>query len=251
LLYKDEFRRIILEDHPITLESIFSSSDCYQFNEIIRILLSEKENDLTLAKSLTKDFIKMCRSSQNDFHLLRILKPVAKCLITHYFNTTWPSLSKVLLSKKFRDRHNMVLLFGGYNLDNSPDTYILNSVPPEKLIKWAVKNPLNGPEVLIEIIPLTLSRPDNSIEWNPVVLRLLERLIDVRPLLKEMQRMIGYSSWSGSRIPMYEKQNATLNLLKTHTRPEVRQWAVEFIKQNEAEIENKRESEEEGKIGIR
>jgi hypothetical protein len=250
LLFKDEFRRIILEDHPITLEPIFSTSDCYQFNEIIKILLSEKENDITLAKSLTKDLIKMCKSAQNDFHLLPTLKPVAKCLITHYFNTTWSSLSKVLLSKKFHDRHNMVLLFGGYNLNNSPDTYILNSVSPEKLAKWAVKNPVNGPEVLIEIIPLTVSRPDNSIEWNPVVLILLENVTDVRTLLNEMQNMFGYFSWSGSLISRYEKQNTILNLLKTHKRPEVRQWATEFIKRNEREIEDERKSEEEKELGI-
>jgi len=122
-LYKDEFRRIILEDHPITLGPIFSASDCYQFNEIIKILLSEKGSDITLARSLTEDFIKMCRSPQTDFHLLLTLKPVAKCLISHYFNTTWSSLSTVLLSKKFHDRHNMTLLFGGYNFDHAPKSY--------------------------------------------------------------------------------------------------------------------------------
>ena len=192
----------------------------------------------------------MCRSPQTDFHLLLTLKPVAKCLISHYFNTTWSSLSTVLLSKKFHDRHNMTLLFGGYNIEHAPNSYLLNSIPPEKLIKWAVKNPVNGPKTLIEIIPLTISRPDSSIEWNPIVLNLLECIADVRPLLEEMQSQMGYFSWSGSLIPMYEKQNAVLNPLKTHKRPEVRQWAIEFIKRNEGEIEEERKSEEEETLGI-
>lgn len=251
LLYKDEFRKIMLEDHPITLGPIFSTSDGYQFNEIVKILLSEKEDDVTLARSLTEDFIKMCRSSRTDFHLLLTLKPVAKCLITHYFNTTWPSLSKLVLSKKFHDRHNMMLLLGGYNLDHAPDSYLLNSIPPEKLIKWAMVNQPNGPISLIEIIPLTINRPDDSIDWNPIVLNLLEYVADVRLLLEEMQNQIGYFSWSGSLIPAYEKQNAVVNLLKTHKRSEVRRWATDFIKRNEKEIADERMSEEEEKIGIR
>jgi hypothetical protein len=61
--------------------------------------------------------------------------------------------------------------------------------------------------------------------------------------------MVGYFSWSGSLIHKYEKQNAALNLLKTHKRSEVRQWATEFIKRNEREIEDERKSEEEEKLG--
>ncbi|MDO8871723.1 MAG: hypothetical protein Q7V05_03205 [Methanoregula sp.] len=250
LLFKDEFRKIILEDHPITLGTIFSSHDGYQFKEIVKILLSETERDVLLAKSLTKDIIKICRSPRFDYHLLESLKPIVKSLISNYFEISWPSMSKLLLSKKYRDKHNMVTLLGGNNFDHAPNPYLSNLIPPEKLIKWAMKNPINGPEALIEIIPLTITRSDNSIEWNPVVLRLLDEVTDVRPLLDEMHSKIGSFSWVGSLIPAYQKQNALLNLLKTHKRPEVRQWAIEFIKRNEREIEDERKSEEEESIGI-
>jgi len=250
LIYKDEFRKIILEDHPITLGPIFTTSDGYQFKEIVKILLSETEKDVVLARSLTKDIISVCKSTRFDYHLLESLKPIVKCLISNYFEISWPSLSKLLLSKKYRDRHIMITLLGGNNFGHTPDPYLSNLIPPEKLIKWAMKNPGNGPEALIEIIPLTISKSDNSIEWNPVVLRLLDDVTDVRPLLDEMQSKIGSFSWVGSLIPAYQKQNAALNQLKTHKRPEVRQWAIDFIKRNEREIESEANSEEEEKLGI-
>jgi hypothetical protein len=250
LLYKDEFRKIILEDHPITLGTIFSSHDGYQFKEIVKILLSETERDVLLAKSLTKDIIKICKSPQFDYQLLEALKPIVKRLISNYFEISWPSMRKLLLSKKYRDKHNMITLLGGNNFDHTPNPYLSNLITPEKLIKWALKNPVNGPEALIEIIPLTLKKSDDSIEWNPVVLQLLDEVTDVRPLLDEMHSKIGSFSWVGSLIPAYQKQNAALGLLKTHKRPEVRQWATEFIKQNEREIEDERKSEEEEEIGI-
>lgn len=245
LLYKDEFRKIILEDHPITLGIIFSSHDGYQFKEIVKILLSETEKDIILAKSLTKDIVKVCRSPRFDYHLLDSLKPIVKSLISNYFEISWPSISKLLLSKKYRDKHNIITLLGGNNFDHAPNPYLSNMIPPEKLIKWAMKNPVNGPDALIDIIPLTLKKSDDSIEWNPVVLQLLDGVADVKPLLDEMHSKIGSFSWVGSLIPEYQKQNAALDLLKMHKRPEVRQWATEFIKQNEREIEAERKSEEE------
>lgn len=249
LSYKDEFRKIILEDHPITLGTIFSSHDGYQFKEIVKILLLETERDVLLARSLTKEIITVCKSPRFDNQLLESLKPIVKSLISDYFEISWTSISKLLLSKKNRDKHNMVTLLGGNNFDHAPNPYLSNLIPPEKLIKWAMKNPVNGPEALIDIIPLTLKKSDNSIEWNPVVLHLLDDVTDIIPLLDEMQSKIGSFSWVGSLIPEYQKQNAVLNQLKTHKRPEVRQWAINFIKRNEKEIEDERRSEEEETLG--
>jgi len=249
LLYKDEFRKIILEDHPITLGLAFTTADGYQFKEIVKMLLSGIKKDIILARSLTKDIVEICRSSRFEYHLLESLKPIVESLITNYFEATWPSLSRLLLSKKYRDRHNMITLLGGNNFDHEPDPYISNLLPPEKLIDWAMKNPENGPKAMIEIIPLTINKSDNSFEWNPVLLYLLENVDDVRPLLSEMHSKIGSFSWSGSLIPAYQKQNVALNLLKTHRRPEVGHWATEFIKQNEREIESERKSEEEEMLG--
>ena len=250
LLYKDEFRKIILEDRPMTLGEIFTTSNGYEFTEIVKILLSDPEKDINLARSLTKDIVKLCKSTRFDYQLQQSIKPIVKCLISNYFEISWPSISKLLLSKKYREKHNIVTLLGGNNFDHAPNPYLSDLIPPEKLINWAKKNPQNGPEALIEIIPLTISKSDEPIEWNPVVLQLLDEVPDVKPILDEMHCKIGSFSWVGSLIPEYQKQKSALNLLKTHKKSEVRLWATEFIKRNEKQIEDERKSEEEETLGI-
>lgn len=177
---------------------------------------------------------------------------VPKCirlLLSKHFDDVWPVFSIALLGEEEKTNQARSLL----RLDIFQSSKIFESLLQDpsreaKVLKWCDEHPDRAPASIMSMLPLYNEEGDR---FSVLVMELLRRYGDQEEVLCSLDSSLGTYSWSGSIIPLYEKQLSCVSQLMDHPIEAVRVWAHKSQKALKSKIEKEKKSEEEMEAGYR
>ena len=124
----------------------------------------------------------------------------------------------------------------------NPLSQIDNSV----IIDWCeIKPSVRYPIIAASIIPFSVNKDNNQLEWTPLALFIINNTPDVIEVLNEFKRTFRPTSWVGSRADIMQKGLDLISSLKSHQNPVVVEWARIEERVLEEEIKSERRWEQE------
>ena len=177
---------------------------------------------------------------------------VPKCirlLLSKHFDDVWPVFSIALLGEEEKTNQARSLL----RLDMFRSRKIFESLLQDpsreaKVLKWCDEHPDRAPASIMSMLPLYNEEGDR---FSVLVMELLRRYGDQEEVLCSLDSSLGTYSWSGSIIPLYEKQLSCVSQLMDHPIEAVSVWAHKSQKALKSKIEKEKKSEEEMEAGYR
>ena len=159
-----------------------------------------------------------------DWYTLNL--DVPKCirlLLSKHFDDVWPVFSIALLGEEEETNQARSLL----RLDIFQSRKIFESLLQDpsreaKVLKWCDEHPDRAPASIMSMLPLYNEEGDH---FSVLVMELLRHYGDQEEVLCSLDSSLGTYSWSGSIIPLYEKQLSCVSQLIDHPIEAVRVWA--------------------------
>jgi hypothetical protein len=99
-------------------------------------------------------------------------------------------------------------------------------------------------------VPIYVS-VDGRWTWHPLTTWIIDHFGKQKEVLSAIASNMRSFGWSGSLVPYLQKQIEVLELIRHHSFPEVRLWAISFLSHLREEIERERIRDEEARHGIR
>lgn len=122
---------------------------------------------------------------------------------------------------------------------------IFSAADPARVLNWVKGDPAARASRLAEAIGfLHSSGTDNTQEWTPLALSLIEETPVPEPVLNIFYERFRPNSWSGSRAGIMERRMPLLRALENHPDTAIRQWARKTLPDFLNEIESERRWEE-------
>ena len=159
-----------------------------------------------------------------DWYTLNL--DVPKCIrlfLSKHFDDVWPVFSIALLGEEEETNQARSLL----RLDIFQSRKIFESLLQDpsreaKVLKWCDEHPDRAPASIMSMLPLYNEEGDR---FSVLVMELLRHYGDQEEVLCSLDSNLGTYSWSGSIIPLYEKQLSCVSQLIDHPIEAVRVWA--------------------------
>ena len=186
----------------------------------------------------------------SDWYILNVdLPKCIRLLLSKHFDDVWPVFSIALLGEEEKTNQARSLL----RLDIFQSRKIFESLlqgpsREAKVLKWCDEYPDRAPASIMPMLPLYNEEGDR---FSVLVMELLRHYGDQEEVLCSLDSSLGTYSWSGSIIPLYEKQLSCVSQLMDHPIEAVRVWVHKTQKALKIKIEKEKKSEEEMEAGYR
>ena len=221
--------------------------DLYHWSEVVKILL--KSTDDQLAKLVGKSIFSLLKN-ENQISINRHeIKDIIKFLFENgYGDSIWPMVTECLKDDDPLAEFRLGNLLSGNREQNESSNIIFN-LDEEFLLDWCRKNPEFGPKFVAKAAPLYIEK-SNEIVLAPIANRIIDEFGDDDDVLACLSSFMGIKTWWGSRTPELNKENSIYQILRSHPKPKVREWAARNQSHIIREIEEENRSREESEWGI-
>ena len=155
-------------------------------------------------------------------------------LLAGFPEIAWPLIGGTIVANRAFANRMRYILGRPYTTGGSIRPPILD-LPEDSLFSWCHDNPDSAPAFVAECVPILCTDGDKAgqVRLHPVISRLLEEFGDRQDVRRTLQRNIHPSSWSGSLSRHYARYSGPFEQLRTHSKPQVRQWAEELQREVE------------------
>lgn len=174
------------------------------------------------------------------------LRGILSTLMRSGWQNSWPVINKALLSRDNNTLYNLIeILAPGMRYE---DSWLLESVPYEELVKWCEENE-TGPELLSEVVPVLGNENVDGVKINPIANFLITEHGDNDKVLNNINKRLGPLGWKDSKIPYYQEQISIYKSFERHRLSKVREWAKNRIEILNKYIEREKQRKEENELG--
>ena len=142
--------------------------------------------------------------------------------------------------KSYERNGRPIQILESIDTDRNP----IGQIPKEKVMSWCDLNPEEGfPLILNFINPFVLTPDSNTLQWNPIVLHMLNQPGNKTNIFKELQACIRPSMWSGSLAEVLRERLSPVENLFSHPDIEVANWSRSVYRSLLKNIDYEEESE--------
>jgi len=191
----------------------------------------EKNNlDDDLAEFLAKEIITVSKeiSINHEYHF----KDILDILFEKKWDKTWNIIGANILKSDY---------YGWYNLKGLLKKY--KAFDQDKLLSWMDEHPDEAPQKVISFIELIVKDGDTD-KWTPIVLEMFNRYSSNESFLSILSSDLHSYSWSGSLVPLLESRKSLVELLLTHEKPEIQNFAKTNVAYFEDSIKREKRSDQ-------
>lgn len=198
------------------------------------------------ATQLTKQMLGICRVKEHDvfYQLDGPVQNSIRTLLPKFPKEVWTEISKLLVSKDWLVRHRvetLVEMRGDDHLAGGP----LASLPSDLYLSWVRSAPKSRAAIPVHWLPVTIKNADGTLGWTQDISKYVDEFGIYPEVLGQLAIRLHPRSWWGSLAPMLEPLLPLVSEWTAHPRPEVRNWAREYLTHLQKEIDNaNRRSEE-------
>lgn len=153
------------------------------------------------------------------------VEKLAATLFDRQPEAAWAVFKQAVSDSDRKERWRLTFAIGSRGIGREGRSPI--SKVPFALVKaWCDEAPRVAPQILAELVdPLDEDRD----RFSDAAQMLIDDFGDVPEVLQEIAAKVHTFSWSGSPVPIFDRQLAALNPLLGHPRGTVRAWAAKMI----------------------
>ena len=232
---------------PLRQKMPGSQMDVHHFKVLMGWLLKNGWDDadaravaLTLAQHLADD---------PDGSASGLIKPLLPEMLSEFSGVVWPILSQVIGSSDNLKSWRMASALGDpYSFGDKKEPPIL-SLPEDVLFAWCQAQPEAGPAFVAGIAPVLKNKAanDQSQEFHPLTLRLLDEFGDREDVLQKIEQNMHTFGWMGSLTTYFARYQSPLKSLENHPKGQVRRWTKKMLANVERHIKEARNDDDEQK----
>lgn len=238
---RDELKQLVVA-LPLYKGQQQTTTDLYQWQEIAKKLLSERDQELAVA--LMNQLITATKYSLDYGGLWSYAKPLMINLMKEYGEELWPVLGHAIIQSKGMERYWLQqLLNRDTDLTNNKPS-VLSVIPVESIIEWCKEQPDAAPIFIARCLNVFDIVDEKQIP-SPLFIALLENFGNDKRVVSELNANTVSRSWSGSLVPYLESDKSALSQLIEHKNTNVRHWVKDHIAYLNRQIaeESKRDEE--------
>ncbi|MDR9983647.1 esterase/lipase family protein [Enterobacter hormaechei] len=149
-------------------------------------------------------------------------------------NYIWPKIADKFTDGTALKQYRLIDLLGSGKSYRERDKSIFDILEPGLVIDWC-----RDEEALLMVgraVSMFIKIGEERI-LNPLLIHLIGEFSDSKSFLNEIGANFSSRSWSGSLVPYLEADKQVITTLTDHNNIKVRNWAVEFIKNIDHQIE--------------
>lgn len=200
---------------------ILSANGCTELiSALLKISTSPK-----FVESVCNMLIRYIDSVYEPFTSSYEIEDIFSQLISNHFDTSWPIISKALLSEKdFNALYYKLkqILYTPYNQTTLLD--VPNHIDAYK--QWCKQNPEKAPSRLIGLFDWSGDHDG----FSELTKYLIDNYGDDDVMLDELSAAMGSFASSGSVLPYYKSRLDIVKTLTKHYNPNVRNWAEQQVR---------------------
>ena len=218
---RSAFRRILLTRDMLTIVRRDGSLSTHGYATAATRLLSKRDNEL--AVHLAKEVVRVAKARKPRYDIDHDLVEIVAVLFDRYAELCWPIFGRALLgssSASFFLRHLLGRRFG-----QTGEGGLISRIPVDLILNWCKANSEKGPAAIAEMISVMQSSGSQEGRPTDVARALLCTFGDRPKVLAGLSVNIHSFSWSGSTIPIHQRQLKFFESLLEDEKREVREWA--------------------------
>ncbi|MCB9499689.1 MAG: hypothetical protein H6690_00295, partial [Erysipelotrichaceae bacterium] len=184
------------------------------------------------------------KSNKDKYSFDHEIREILPNLFTNYFDEVWDILGEGLLGDSLTYiKMKFILESKNGNFHEEGGFQYIPEKDYEKIISWCRKHLPKAALRVAYLMPVS-DIENNKVNWHKFSKRMIDEFGEIEGFLNELSANIGSFGFSGSVIPYYEENLALFELLTTHQKIEVRQWAEKMIEQTKKIILREKIDEE-------
>jgi hypothetical protein len=156
--------------------------------------------------------------------------------LENHFDTSWPLIGKALLSDDYNGKYNLKNIGKYFKFDD------------DKLLIWTKNNRPTAPGILMEFIPFQV-KEDESDGWSNLASELINLYGDDDRLLSSLASRLHNYFVTGSAVPIYEGRKKMLELLLSHQKEKVVDFAKNQIHKINIRIQEQKDFDANHNLG--
>lgn len=239
-LVLDSFANIIFSCNVHPTNNV---RDMHQWSTVCGWLL---ENCPASALPLVEKLINIVLDKDTRMDIRESIGKILRKSIELYPSQAWPPLELAIINSSGIGRLNLLWLFEGTRRLSSDNAQsLMDCIPNSLLLEWCKKAPKIAPYFIARTIsPFIVV--DGSLKLNEFVAILLDNFEDnENGVGGAIASNMGTRSWSGSLVPLLERDKAALKPLLSHHSKAVSTWAMRLIASLDSEISREKVRDEE------
>ena len=223
----------------------------YELEQLFKVLVNHGEIDERFAIELLRQLLTLCQPTKSDvfFEVKRSVRSIIVSLLPSYPRQLWREVSKLLTATDPQVRFYAEHLFVPDG-ENNLGPGLLYGLPSEIYLEWVRKAPAKRAGVVMGWLPVTTTESDGKLTWHSDLQSYIKEFGNQQGVLVGLARRLYPTTW-GPIAPHLEPFLPLLDTwANTHEKTEVRQWARDYIRHIDDEIDASRKRDEEHSAGI-
>ena len=236
---KSVIRNAIIH-YPVNDEN---DQNFYEYARLVIHILEHAKDDKEFAKAINLKMIDLYNTKFVHLNSEGIFTE----LIRHYTDVVWEDFVDKFLSPDYYLFYYQVKneLGSGYGFGKGP----LFEMGDDKLMALCVKYPDSAPTRIASMVPCFdyAEKEENAKpidQFSTWFIWLLDNFGDRKDVRDSLHVNLGSYFWSGSTIPLHERNLRCFKNLYNHPRSEVVEWAQLCVKDEQAMLERERSNED-------
>lgn len=239
------FREIVVKV-PLSKTQGLQQMDMHLWHQVIEKLLATE--DERFAKVISQIIIDS--SDKMDFgDIWHYAQPLIRKVFQLYGRSVWPLFSAAIKNAEPVERYRLTQLLGSSDLFNKKSPSVLAELPDDLLQQWCFNEPDIAPEFVAEATEVLLNTED-GVALSPRARFLLDHFGDDKRVVSALSANLGSFGWSGSAVPHYQGEAKALEILTTHEKENVKEWARHRLAYLAKLIDREKRRDEEHDWGI-
>lgn len=240
---KKYLSNLLSDNNFLIVRENIDTMDGYHWSESVKAILKEHDHK-SFAVSIATQIVQLCKSNKDKYSFDHEIREILPNLFTNYFDEVWDILGEGLLGDSLTYiKMKFILESKNGNFHEEGGFQYIPEKDYEKIISWCRKHLPKAALRVAYLMPVS-DIENNKVNWHKFSKRMIDEFGEIEGFLNELSANIGSFGFSGSVIPYYEENLALFELLTTHQKIEVRQWAEKMIEQTKKIILREKIDEE-------
>jgi hypothetical protein len=247
----DRIRELVVS--PKIFETIVSSiRGGHWFEQLILSIHNNYGIDAEFALGLSNQVIKLCQVKDHNifFELDSYLQNIIRLVVDEQPIVLWTALSSFFEIATPSEVYYLKKLVSpsSQSLDLDEEAYsqegVLFHLPEIEFLSWAKDNPpIRSPFLCLFYPIIEIDETGNGITWHRALDDLTHEFGTFEEFRLALELRLNPTSWSGSRVPHFERCLSLLEIWFDHPVPEMSVWARDLYYSLERQLERERDYE--------